>query len=135
MQTDKPEASQPSQTGSSLSPQSSALSPAFLLTLDVDGVYWGATQIHPEDAREGDVILDHIPDNAPGKYRWDRAEGRLQPLPRSQQKELPTAPDLERAFDELCQWLSDGGSIALPAAVAQWREGYRKSIDKSKSAD
>jgi hypothetical protein len=109
--------------------------PCFLLTLDADGVYFGATQIHPEDVKEGDVVLDHLPDNAPGRYRWDRAAAALHPLPVSQHKETAGAPDLERAFDALCGWLSDNDSIPLPPLIAEWRAGYAKSIDQKKTVD
>lgn len=117
-----------------MTPEASPIT-AFRLTLDADQVYWGATEIHPEDARAGDVVLDHQPDNAPGKYRWDRDSGALHPLPVSQQKDAPGAPDLESTLDALLEWLSDGGEIALPARLAEWRAWYQKTIDRKKSID
>lgn len=109
--------------------------PCFRLNLDADGVYFGATEIHPEDVKEGDVVLDHAPDNAHGKYRWDKESKALHPLPVSQHKESGDAPDLECAFNWLCEWLSDGGQIPLPPHVTEWREWYRKTIDRKKTID
>jgi hypothetical protein len=108
--------------------------PLFRLTLDAAGVYWGATEVHPDDVKDGDAVLDHVPDNRHGAYRWNAAEKRLEPLPKSQQKEAPSAPDLESAFDALCRELFAGG-VVLPAPVVEWREWYAKSVDRRKSID
>lgn len=126
---------QEGQESSSLSPQSSALSPLFRLTLDADGIYFGATEVHPDDVRDGDVVLDHAPDNAHGRYRWDRATSAFEPLPVSQRKDTPGTPSFEDALDALCHWLSDGDELPLPAPVAAWRAAYRRSIDRKKSID
>lgn len=112
-----------------------AAAPLYRANLDADGVFWGVTEIHPEDVIATDVVLDRIPDNPPGKYRWDKTLRAMQPLPPSQQKQANTAPDLERTFDALCEWLSAGGSVALPALVAEWRTWYRKSVDQKKIVD
>ncbi len=107
----------------------------FRLTLDVDGVYWGAMEIALDDAKEGDVVLDHIPDNPPGKYRWNRDTGALEILPVSLQKETSTAPSLEQAFAALIDHVEKIGSAELHAVVAAWRKWYASTVDSLKKSD
>lgn len=108
--------------------------PAFRLNIDADCVYWGATEIHPDDVQVADVVLDTMPDNKHGAYRWNAAEKRFDPLPVSQQKVAQTAPDLERTFDALCAGLAAGG-IKLPPLVIEWRTWYAKTVDQKKTID
>lgn len=101
----------------------------FRIKLDHDGVYWGA---EPADAIDmtntTDVYLDHCPDNAPGRYRWDAKAGALIALPPSQIKTSPEAPSLDQAFHHLVESLKEAGH-ALPASVHAWCDEFKKTID------
>jgi len=113
---------------------STAAPPAWLLKLDADGVYWGATEISPADVNADDVVLDHMPDNRPGIYKWNAIEARLDPLPKAQQKDVQVAPDLERAFDELCTALAKQ-NVGLSPLVVEWQAWYRRTVDNKKTID
>lgn len=111
-------------------PEQVKVKPMFRINVDADGVYWGATEIHPEDAQPADVVLEAMPDNRQGCYRWNAIDRRFDPLPVSQQKIVQTAPDLERTFDALCEALAK--SMTLPPLVVEWRSWYAKTIDQKK---
>lgn len=101
----------------------------FKLKLDHDGVYWGAEAIAETDVKEGDVILDHEPDNAPGRYKWNAEQKRLDALPPTQIKTAPGAPTLDQAFHHLVESLKEAGH-ALPPTVHAWCEEFKKTIDE-----
>ena len=98
----------------------------YRLNLDHDRIFWGAHEIAEEDAREGDVLLDHCPDNPPGRYRWDGAA--LVALPPSQVKSAPGAPSLEQAFHAIVASLEVAGH-ALPPAARAWYDDFKKTLD------
>ena len=97
----------------------------FRLELDHDGIYFGAQELAGEQQALGadDVILDHMPDNAPGMYRWSREHRRLEPLPKAQQKKEPGAPTLEQAF---YGFLANGPEDPRTRA---WRDWFEKTLD------
>lgn len=98
----------------------------YKLTLDHDDVYFGCEPIAEELAAsltERDVVLDHAPDNPPGRYRWLRPEKRLEPLPKERQKDEPGAPTLEQAFYDLAKY-----GAATPR-VAAWCAWFEKTIE------
>jgi len=101
----------------------------FRLNLDHDSVYWGAEKIAAANVREGDVVLNHEPDNSPGRYKWNSTANRLDALPSSQVKTAPAAPTLEQAFHSIIESLEAAGH-ALPAAAAAWRDEFKKTIDR-----
>ena len=105
---------------------SDSAKPIYRLKLDHDGVYWGAEEI--ETAAVGDIVLDHAPDNSPGRYKWNAEQQCFDALPASQIKSAPEAPTLEQAFHHLAQSLKEAGH-ALPAAVCAWCEEFKQSID------
>ena len=102
--------------------------PLYRLKLDHDGIYWDADEIAEAEVKEGDVVLEHMPDNTPGRYKWNAAEKRLDALPPSQVKTQPGAPSFEQAFDALVQSLEDAGH-AIPGIVTAWREEFKKTLD------
>lgn len=101
----------------------------FKLKLDHDGIYWGAEEIAADAVKEGGVVLDHLPDNPPGRYRWDVEMKALIALPSSQVKSAPEAPSMEQAFHSIVESLEAAGHD-LPVVVRTWRDEFKKSIDK-----
>lgn len=108
-------------------PAEEAPRPLFRLKLDHDDVYFGCEPIPETEAMDGDAILDHAPDNAPGKYRWSREFQRLEPLIPDKQKTEPGAPTLEQAFCDLIESLPV--MIDLPKSVFAWRAWFRTTVD------
>jgi hypothetical protein len=98
----------------------------YRLNLDHNRIFWGGNEVSEEDAREGDVLLDHCPDNPPGRYRWDGAA--LVALPASQVKIAPEAPSLEQAFHAIVASLEAAGH-ALPPAARAWCDDFKKTLD------
>lgn len=110
--------------------------------LDADFVYWGpedraASLVKKgdlvflegpleEDPVDGVVYLDGVPDNKPGRYRWEPRAQTFVPLMRHEIKAGPEAPTLEKVFFE---FLTTGPEA--PHVVA-WREWYRRSMDERK---
>ena len=103
--------------------------PLFRLNLDHDGVYWGAIEIHPEDYKDGDITLDHAPDNPLGRYKWNGVLGQMEALPASQIKAAPEAPSLEQAFHHLVRSLEEAGH-AMPPVVAAWRDEFTRTVEQ-----
>lgn len=99
----------------------------YRLKLDCDGVFWGAEELTSAIAEE-DVVLDHVPDNAPGRYRWDRERNRLDPLEPQQIKELP-GPNFERALYSLALQVHQARPELVPADTIAWCAAYEKTID------
>lgn len=97
--------------------------PFFRLRLDHDDVYFGCDEISQDAVIESDVVLDHAPDNPPGRYRWNREHQRLQVLPTEQQKAAQAAPTLEQAFQD---FLLNG---AEGARVKAWRKWFETTTD------
>lgn len=89
----------------------------FRLKLDHDDVYFGCEPIPKTEVAEGDAILDHAPDNPPGRYRWH--QNKLEPLPESKQKAALGAPTLEQAFQD---FLVNGAGGAKVKAWSKWFE-------------
>lgn len=100
---------------------------AYRARLDHDQVFWGVDEIAQADAKEGDVLFDHVPDNAPGAYRWDAKLARFEPLPASQIKAIPGAPSIEQAFHDFIH----ASDITLPPRTAAWRDAFKKTVDGS----
>lgn len=95
----------------------------FRLKLDHDDVYFGCEPIEESVIAVGDVVLDHAPDNPPGRYRWSRDQIQLEPLPESKQKAAPGAPTLEQAFQD---FLLNG---AEGPRVKAWREWFESTVE------
>ena len=100
----------------------------YRANLDADQVFWGVTEIHADDVHEGDLILDHVPDNRPGVYRWDAAHQpspAFVPLPLSQQKEEQTVPSLDRMLYDFFNSYPE----PLPKSVHEWLEYQKTTVD------
>lgn len=95
----------------------------FRLKLDHDDVYFGCEPIEESAIAEGDVVLDHAPDNAPGRYGWLRDQKKLEPLPESKQKAALGAPTLEQVFHD---FLLNG---AEGSRVKAWREWFESTLE------
>ena len=106
--------------------EATAPKPLWRLNLDHDSIFWGAVQIDADAFKAGDVLLDHCPDNPPGRYRWDGTA--LVALPASQVKSAPEAPSLAQAFHHLVESLVEAGH-ALPPAVHAWAKEFQKTLD------
>lgn len=102
--------------------------PLFKLKLHHDGVYWGVEEILAGDIYEGDVVLDHVPDNAPGRFKWNAAEKRFDALAPSQIKTAPEAPSLEQALHDVIASLEAAGH-AIPPAAAAWRAAFKNTLE------
>lgn len=105
--------------------------PLFRLKLDHNNVYWAAEPVDVSDVCEGDVVLDHEPDNTPGRYRWDAEAKALVALPPSQVKLQPGVPSFEEAFADVLDVLEAAGQ-KLPARAKAWRDGFKRTIDEVK---
>lgn len=74
----------------------------------------------------------HVPDGcdlAPGKYRWNAAGGRFDPLPPNE----PPASEMLEPSSLRAIWLGfkalQEGGQAFPAETAAWIEAYGKTMD------
>jgi len=101
----------------------------FRLNIDHDGVYWGATEINADDYKDGDVTLDHAPDNPPGRYKWNGVLGQMEALPASQIKSGDDGVDYERALYELTKTLHQENSSQVSAITIRWCKQYEQTID------
>jgi hypothetical protein len=104
--------------------------PVFRLKLDHEDVYFGS---EPFEGIAGacDVVLDHAPDNVPGRYHWSREHSRLEPLPKEKQKEELGGPTLEQAFYDLTKMVMDPEGLMTPTRrLAAWCAWFEKTIDE-----
>lgn len=116
--------------------------------LDADGVFWGVEERSAAEVKPGDVVflegalaqgvsietatyIDGLPDNPPGRFRWDPATGSFVPLPKHQIKDAPEAPSFERAFYELVKHV-EGTGVALPVATAEWAQWFKRTMDSTR---
>ncbi len=116
----------------SAEPAEEKVRPRFRLKLDHDDVYFGCELLgKDEPTAETEIVLDHEPDNPPGRYRWSREHNRLEPLPKEKQKDAPEAPTLEQAFYDLVDVLIGGGALnaPLPPRLSAWRKWFEKTFD------
>jgi len=108
----------------------SAPKPVFYrLRLDHDQVYWGAEPVEDAEAHGNAVILDHAPDNPPGRYRWSWQEKRLEPLPPAAVKLAEEAPTYERALYELLKQTHQINAPAVPSISIDWAIAWERSFD------
>jgi hypothetical protein len=123
-------AEDPARPEPDIAPVAEASRPQFRLELDHDDVYFGCEELGGETAVVADdVVLDHAPDNAPGQYRWLRAENRFHPLPKAQQKTEPGAPTLEQAFYDLLVMLAPEPAAKFAPRIQAWAAAFEKTID------
>lgn len=105
---------------------------AHLAMLDDHGILTGFS--------EGTPGLDRIevPDNCDlevGRYRWNCAAKRFDPLPRldpwlAMPEETPE-PDTLRAIARGFMAIRDNGLVALPPETLDWLDRYGRSIDNA----
>ena len=113
----------------SAAPAEEAARSMFRLKLDHDDVFFGSEPVAIGDTIGArDVILDHQPDNIPGRYRWSREHHRLEPLAKEKQKAELGAPTMEQAFHALIQSGPDN-----PVTKA-WCDWFVKSLDAKGSS-
>jgi|SRR5690348_375890 hypothetical protein len=113
----------------SAAPAEEAARPMFRLKLDHDDVFFGSEPFAPGDTVGArDVILDHQPDNLPGRYRWSREHDRFEPLQKEKQKAEQGAPTLEQAFYELARAVHLPDDKGLPRLQA-WCEWFEKTVE------
>ena len=93
-----------------------------------DSIFMGATPSMSDQVGADDVVFDHCPDNAPGRYRWDGA--CLQPIPPA--ATLPASIPLDvsamRALRALIEHTA-ATSGPLPAACTDWATAFDKTLD------
>lgn len=105
------------------------------LKLDHDNVYWGAERLADGAVPgETDIVLDHAPDNAPGRYRYDREKAVFVALAPGQVKAQPTSVTSERALYEVCRTLAIGGTV-LSDATLSWAAAYEDTVDVRANPD
>lgn len=123
---------------------------ARMARLDADQVFWGLGDPVPldqvptgafvfgdpaiVDALKGVATwIDRDCDLPGGRYKLVGPDGkqpnwRFEPLPVSLQKTTEAAPDLERAFYEMCKALQTASGAIAPASLA-WCLAYERSFD------
>lgn len=103
--------------------------PIYRLKLDHDSVYWGAELFDPSWAvADGDVILDHAPDNPPGRYKWSVERQRLEALEPKLVRQAEGEITSDRAFYETLRTLHECGITPSPVAL-KWAGEYEKTVD------
>lgn len=96
--------------------------------LDVNGIYWGVHVINRASLTPEHVAVPECCDLTPGAYRWNAAQQRFDPLPRSQRITQPGSVSLEEAVHELVQLAARSGQ--LPPRLAQWDQQFVNSIGR-----
>jgi hypothetical protein len=113
-----------------MTPENSApaMAPSYVLLLDADMVYRGARLLTEGETEDGKVVLDHKPDNAPGRYKWSAAENRLEPLPVQKDGQQSTPPLQLNAIALGFMAIAATG-ISLPEGTKEWLRWYAQSVD------
>lgn len=88
-------------------------------TRDVESDWIGAA---------GVVLVPDGCDLAPGKYRWNAAAGRFEPLPPNEPGQGPPPAAAMRAIWKGFRALDEQG-IALPDETRRWIAAYGKTLD------
>lgn len=118
---------------------------ALVAVLDHDGVYWPPLEQRlPEAVQSGELVFGPpelqgvLPEGAVyvgtacdlpgGRYQWNAAMGRFDPLPREMRKETPRAPTLEQAFHDLVT--NAGQNRPQQPRVAAWVDWFEKTVDE-----
>jgi hypothetical protein len=105
-----------------------AVAPRYVLLLDESMVYRGARLLTEGECEDGKVVLDHEPDNTPGRYKWNAAETRLEPLPVQKDGRGEMQP-VERNAIALGFMSIAATGIRLPERTQEWLRWYVRSVD------
>jgi hypothetical protein len=113
--------------GGEVAPQ---LAKVFVAILHA-GIFMGAREVAPGDVVDGDVVFDHMPDNAPGRYTWNAEHARLEAIEPKQNSDVPPPGALNAialGFMAVASVMAESGK-ELPGHTTAWLRWYASSVD------
>jgi hypothetical protein len=100
----------------------------FVLLLDADDVYKGVRECLADEVTDGEIALDHAPDNTPDAYKWHRADRALMPLESFPPASTPF-PASSLNAQAWIVWSLYTAGIKLERPVIDWFNQYAASVD------